>query len=77
MLQDACRFFLIESGFALFVAFLINVAVISVTGSVCKQKDISQDDLDRCGDITLNSASFLLQVCTYIVQKNDHYNVIE
>ncbi|KAF4386298.1 hypothetical protein G4B88_003515 [Cannabis sativa] len=31
--NDACRYFLIESGFALFVAFLINVAVISVSGT--------------------------------------------
>ncbi|XP_017243780.1 metal transporter Nramp6.1 [Daucus carota subsp. sativus] len=60
-INDACRYFLIESGFALFVAFLINVAVISVTGSVCNSPNMSQDNLDRCGDITLNSASFLLK----------------
>jgi len=61
-MQDACRYFLIESGFALFVAFLINVAMISVTGTVCKADDISGENADRCSDITLNSASFLLQV---------------
>ncbi|KAL3737297.1 hypothetical protein ACJRO7_026122 [Eucalyptus globulus] len=33
--NDACRFFLIESGFALFVAFLINVSVMSVSGTIC------------------------------------------
>ncbi|AES72306.1 putative NRAMP family protein [Medicago truncatula] len=60
-INDACRYFLIESGFALFVAFLINVAMISVTGTVCKADDISGENVDRCNDITLNSASFLLQ----------------
>ncbi|GMN45549.1 hypothetical protein TIFTF001_014740 [Ficus carica] len=59
--NDACRFFLIESGFALFVAFLINVAVISVSGTVCSAENLSKDNADRCNDLTLNSASFLLQ----------------
>lgn len=65
MLQDACKFFLIESGFALFVAFLINVAVISVSGAVCSASDVTQDTVNRCGDLTLDSASFLLQVCLF------------
>ncbi|XP_022894230.1 metal transporter Nramp5-like [Olea europaea var. sylvestris] len=60
-INDACRFFLIESGFALFVAFLINVAVISVSGTVCLAKDLSKDNTERCNDLTLNSASFLLK----------------
>ncbi|KAJ6335713.1 hypothetical protein OIU78_012344 [Salix suchowensis] len=60
-INDACRYFLIESGFALFVAFLINLAVISVSGTVCSAKDLSSENADRCGDLTLNSASFLLQ----------------
>ncbi|KAF4367021.1 hypothetical protein G4B88_016733 [Cannabis sativa] len=59
--NDACRYFLIESGFALFVAFLINVAVISVSGTVCSASNLSNDNSDRCSDLTLNSASFLLQ----------------
>ncbi|KAF8411746.1 hypothetical protein HHK36_004304 [Tetracentron sinense] len=59
--NDACRYFLIESGFALFVAFLINVAVISVSGAVCSAENLSQENSDRCGDLTLNSASFLLK----------------
>ncbi|XP_050220582.1 metal transporter Nramp7.2-like [Mercurialis annua] len=60
-INDACRYFLIESGFALFVAFLINVAVISVSGTVCTAQNISKQTADQCSDITLNSASFLLQ----------------
>ncbi|KAE9450472.1 hypothetical protein C3L33_17629, partial [Rhododendron williamsianum] len=54
---DACRYFLIESGFALLVAFFINVAVISVTATICSAEDLSE----QCNDITLNSASFLLK----------------
>ncbi|KAK1553579.1 hypothetical protein Q3G72_000757 [Acer saccharum] len=56
-INDACRFFLIESGMALLVAFLINVAVISVSGTVCSDPKLS----NQCNNITLNSASFLLQ----------------
>uniref|UniRef100_A0A7N0URI7 Uncharacterized protein n=1 Tax=Kalanchoe fedtschenkoi TaxID=63787 RepID=A0A7N0URI7_KALFE len=60
-INDACRFFLIESGLALFVAFLINVAVISVSGTVCAADRLSDGDSDICSDLTLNNASFLLQ----------------
>ncbi|XAR62828.1 hypothetical protein NMG60_11017718 [Bertholletia excelsa] len=60
-INDACRYFLIESGLALFVAFLINVAVVSVSGTVCSATNLPEDDLHSCSDFTLNSASFLLQ----------------
>ncbi|XP_073021421.1 metal transporter Nramp7.2-like [Primulina eburnea] len=60
-INDACRYFLIESGFALFVAFLINVAIISVSAAVCLADDLSHDNADICQDLTLNSASFLLK----------------
>ncbi|GAV80636.1 Nramp domain-containing protein [Cephalotus follicularis] len=60
-INDACRYFLLESGFALFVAFIINVAIISVSGTVCSAKDITEDNAQRCNDLNLNSASFLLQ----------------
>ncbi|XP_045815922.1 metal transporter Nramp5-like isoform X4 [Trifolium pratense] len=60
-INDACRYFLYESGIALFVAFLINVAMISVSGTVCSASDLSGDDVERCNDLTLNSASFLLK----------------
>ncbi|XP_042751542.1 metal transporter Nramp1 isoform X1 [Lactuca sativa] len=58
---DACRYFLIESGFALFVAFLINVSIVAVSGTVCSGKNISSDSLDRCNDLSVHSASFLLR----------------
>ncbi|KAG5530617.1 hypothetical protein RHGRI_025546 [Rhododendron griersonianum] len=57
-IKDACRYFLIESGFALLVAFFINVAVISVTATICSAEDLSE----QCNNITLNSASFLLKI---------------
>ncbi|KAG6525643.1 metal transporter Nramp5-like [Zingiber officinale] len=59
--NDACRLFFLESGFALFVALLINIAVVSVSGTVCAADNLSADDADRCDDLTLNSASFLLK----------------
>ncbi|KAJ0086665.1 hypothetical protein Patl1_08329 [Pistacia atlantica] len=60
-INDACRYFLIESGLALFLAFLINVAVISVSGTVCSAANLSAYSKDQCSDMTLNSASFLLK----------------
>ncbi|XP_047182837.1 metal transporter Nramp5-like [Vigna umbellata] len=60
-INDACRYFLIESGFALFVAFLINVAMVSVSGTVCAADNLSAESADKCSDLTLNSASFLLK----------------
>ncbi|KAF8031207.1 hypothetical protein BT93_D0420 [Corymbia citriodora subsp. variegata] len=60
-INDACRFFLIESGFALFVAFLINVAIVSVSGAICSSDNLSSENASRCGDLTLNSAAFLLK----------------
>ncbi|KAJ1382544.1 NRAMP family [Sesbania bispinosa] len=60
-INDACRYFLIESGFALFVAFLINVAIVSVSGTVCSTSNLSAENTDQCKDLNLNSASFLLK----------------
>ncbi|KAF8008763.1 hypothetical protein BT93_K2425 [Corymbia citriodora subsp. variegata] len=60
-INDACRFFLIESGFALFVAFLINVAIVSVSGAICSSDNLSSENASQCGDLTLNSAAFLLK----------------
>nr|XP_027093219.1 metal transporter Nramp5-like isoform X2 [Coffea arabica] len=61
-INDACRFFLIESGFALFVAFLINVAIVSVSGAVCSGENLSQEIIESCNDLSLDSASFLLKM---------------
>lgn len=54
---------MIESGFALMVAFLINISVISVTGAVCNSSNMNPEDQKSCEDLDLNKASFLLRVC--------------
>lgn len=61
--QEACRFYMIESAFALMVAFLINVSVISVSGAVCHSSNLNSHDQASCKDLDLNEASFLLKVC--------------
>ena len=54
---------MIESAFALMVAFLINVSVISVSGAVCNSSNLNAEDRMSCQDLDLNEASFLLRVC--------------
>ncbi|KAG5530614.1 hypothetical protein RHGRI_025543 [Rhododendron griersonianum] len=56
--KEVCRYYLMETGFALFVALLINIAVTSVSATVCSDPNLS----DQCDNITLNSASFLLKI---------------
>lgn len=60
-IKDACRFYLIESAFALMVAFLINISVISVSGAVCNSSHLSAEDQNSCVNLDLNKASFLLE----------------
>jgi len=61
-LQEACRFYTIESAFALAIAFLINVSVICVSGAVCDSTNLDPEDQMNCQDLDLNKASFLLKV---------------
>lgn len=61
-LQDACRFYAIESAAALSIAFLINVSVISVSGAVCSSPNLNAEDKKSCESLDLNKASFLLKV---------------
>ncbi|CAI0420772.1 unnamed protein product [Linum tenue] len=60
-IKEACRFYLIESGLALAIAFLINVSVISVAGAVCGAPNLNPEDKENCQDLDLNKASFLLK----------------
>nr|XP_023885798.1 metal transporter Nramp5-like [Quercus suber]POE69191.1 metal transporter nramp5 [Quercus suber] len=60
-IKSASKCFLIESGLALFLAFLINVAVVSVSGSVCSNPNISPENKAQCKNITLESAASLLK----------------
>nr|CCM80484.1 Nramp1.1 [Psychotria gabriellae] len=59
--RSASRYFFVESGLALLIAFLINLAVVSVSGSVCSNPSISSESKKHCKSITLNSAAFLLK----------------
>ncbi|KAJ0975747.1 hypothetical protein J5N97_017712 [Dioscorea zingiberensis] len=63
-IKEACRFYTIESAFALTVAFLINVSVISVSGAVCSAANLDPEDQLNCQDLDLNKASFLLKNVT-------------
>ncbi|KAF3785185.1 Metal transporter [Nymphaea thermarum] len=58
--MEACTFYNIESGFALTMAFLINISVISVSGAVCNSPYLSAEDQRNCEDLDLNKASFLM-----------------
>ncbi|XP_077231729.1 metal transporter Nramp7.2-like [Tasmannia lanceolata] len=60
-INDACRYFFMESAFAVFMALLINVSMLSVTAAVCSSKNLSTEDANRCGNLTLDSAAFLLR----------------
>ncbi|XP_031385969.1 metal transporter Nramp1-like isoform X2 [Punica granatum] len=61
-IRSASRYFMLESGVALFFTFLINVAVVSVSASVCSRPQVSpQVDKSQCKDITLQSAAVLLK----------------
>lgn len=60
-IKDGCKYFLWESASALLLALLINIAVVSVSGTVCAADNLSLENAQRCKDLTLNSASFLLK----------------
>ncbi|KAI3851431.1 hypothetical protein MKX03_013044 [Papaver bracteatum] len=60
-INSACKYVLIESAFALFIAFLINVSIICVSGTVCSARILTTDNANWCSDLTLNNASFLLR----------------
>uniref|UniRef100_A0A0E0Q1K6 Glycosyl hydrolase family 31 C-terminal domain-containing protein n=1 Tax=Oryza rufipogon TaxID=4529 RepID=A0A0E0Q1K6_ORYRU len=60
-IKEACRFYMIESAFALMIAFLINISIISVSGAVCGSDNLSPEDQMNCSDLDLNKASFLLK----------------
>lgn len=60
-IKEACRFYTIESAIALALAFLINVSIISLSGSVCSSPNLNEEDKINCDDLDLNKASFLLK----------------
>ncbi|GJN18913.1 hypothetical protein PR202_gb06125 [Eleusine coracana subsp. coracana] len=60
-IRTACRYFLIECSLAFIVAFVINVSIVVVAGSICNGNNLSPDDANTCGDLTLQSAPMLLR----------------
>ncbi|RAL41401.1 hypothetical protein DM860_010195 [Cuscuta australis] len=60
-INEACTCYMIESGIALIVAFVINICVISVSGAVCNSPTLSVEYQQSCSDLDLNKASFLLK----------------
>jgi len=50
--------------------------MISVTGTVCSADNISKENADKCSDITLNSASFLLQVDYLVHSRSCHSKIM-
>lgn len=60
-IKSAYRYFVIETGITLFMAFIINVAVTCVSGAVCSSPNLSPDEVKKCGDLDLNKSSFLLR----------------
>ncbi|KAK7836465.1 metal transporter nramp1, partial [Quercus suber] len=49
------------SGFALFIAFLINVAIVSVSSTICLANNLSDEIVNQCNIFKLDSAPFLLK----------------
>ncbi|KAJ3708381.1 hypothetical protein LUZ61_012086 [Rhynchospora tenuis] len=60
-IKEAITFYTLESAFALTIAFLINVSIISVSGAVCSSDMLDPQDQANCDDLDLNKASFLLK----------------
>ncbi|XVE83043.1 hypothetical protein DITRI_Ditri16bG0055200 [Diplodiscus trichospermus] len=60
-IRSASNYFLMESGLALFFAFLVNLAVVSVAATVCFHPNISPQTMTDCKNITLDTAASLLK----------------
>ncbi|CAL5028860.1 unnamed protein product [Urochloa decumbens] len=60
-INAACRYFLVECSLAFVVAFLINVALVVVAGTVCSANNLSPADANTCSDLTLQSTPLLLR----------------
>nr|CAB3486728.1 unnamed protein product [Digitaria exilis] len=62
-IQATSTFFLIENAFALFLVLLVNVAIVSMTGTICADSQLV-DNISICSGLTLKSTSVLLKVST-------------
>ncbi|XP_039772423.1 metal transporter Nramp4-like isoform X2 [Panicum virgatum] len=59
--KETSTFFLIENAFALFLVLLVNVAIVSITGTICANNQSVDDIISTCSGLTLNSTSVLLK----------------
>ncbi|CAN6270577.1 unnamed protein product [Urochloa humidicola] len=59
-IKDTSTFFLIENAFALLLVLLVNVAIVSITGTTCADSQLD-DDISTCSGLRLNSTSVLLK----------------
>ena len=57
-------FFLIENAFAMLLVLLVNVAIVSITGTICANTQLV-DNINACSSLTLNSTSILLKVSSF------------
>ncbi|GBG68517.1 hypothetical protein CBR_g3061 [Chara braunii] len=60
-IEDACRYNFMECGFALILAFVINVSVISVSGAICHSANLSAADGLKCEHLHLYETPLLLR----------------
>ncbi|GJY04286.1 ankyrin repeat-containing domain, PGG domain protein [Tanacetum coccineum] len=61
-----------RSGIALFVAFLINVSMITVSGTVCAEENLQSGDVDRCN--VLGKSSSTLYTISLLASGQSNYN---
>ncbi|OQU83564.1 hypothetical protein SORBI_3005G134600 [Sorghum bicolor] len=57
---DTSTFFLIENACAMLLVLLVNVAIVSTTGTICANTQLV-DNIDACSSLTLKSTSILLK----------------
>eukprot|EP00899_Mesostigma_viride_P024172 jgi/Mesvir1/493/Mv11364-RA.1 len=60
-LRAACQYSFVECSLALFIAWLINLAVVGVAASVCSSPTLAPADAAKCADLSLHNTPFLLR----------------
>eukprot|EP00271_Cylindrocystis_brebissonii_P011870 TRINITY_DN29857_c0_g1_i1.p1 TRINITY_DN29857_c0_g1~~TRINITY_DN29857_c0_g1_i1.p1 ORF type:complete len:520 (-),score=61.71 TRINITY_DN29857_c0_g1_i1:132-1691(-) len=60
-IRDGCFYNFVEMSVALAIAFIINMSVMTVAGSVCSNSDLSEADSANCESLDINRAPFLLK----------------
>eukprot|EP00898_Chlorokybus_atmophyticus_P001215 jgi/Chlat1/2094/Chrsp17S02693 len=59
--KEAIRYNLIECTIALLLSFIINTSVVSVSGAVCFDPDITAESAAKCAQLDLHNTPFLLR----------------